>query len=58
MDIVLEVKKRIQDLGADGGYILSPSHNIQSGISPQKIISMYEAAYEFGDYNFISKLVE
>ena len=56
LDIVLEVKKRIEDLGYGGGYILSPSHNIQSGVSPQKIIALYEAAYEFGQYSNLKDL--
>ncbi len=50
LDIVQEVKTRIEDLASGGGYILSPSHNIQSGVNPQKIIAMYEAAFEFGQY--------
>jgi len=50
LDIVQEVKTRIEHLGPGGGYIMSPSHNIQSGVSPQKIIAMYEAAVEFGQY--------
>ncbi len=50
LDITLEVKKRIEDLAAGGGYIMAPSHNFQSGISPQKIIAMYEASQDFGKY--------
>jgi len=50
LDIILEVKKRIEDLGPGGGYIMAPSHNIQSGVNPQKIIALYEAANEFGSY--------
>jgi len=50
LDIVREVKTRIEHLAPGGGYILSPSHNIQSGVNPQKIIAMYEAAVEFGQY--------
>jgi uroporphyrinogen decarboxylase len=51
LDITLEVKKRIEDLAAGGGYIMAPSHNFQSGISPQKIIAMYEAVQDFGKYS-------
>ena len=50
LDIVREVKTRIEHLAPGGGYILSPSHNIQSGVTPQKIIAMYGAAVEFGQY--------
>jgi uroporphyrinogen decarboxylase len=50
LDIVQEVKTRIEHLAPGGGYILSPSHNIQSGVAPEKIIAMYAAAVEFGRY--------
>ena len=50
LDLVEEIDTRIKDLSPGGGYILAPSHNIQSDASPQKIIAMYEAAYELGQY--------
>ncbi len=50
LDIAKEVEIRIKHLSPGGGYILSPSHNIQSGVSPQKVIAMYEAAIDFGKY--------
>ncbi|MCL5072635.1 MAG: uroporphyrinogen decarboxylase [Actinobacteria bacterium] len=50
LDLINEVKIRIENLSQEGGYILSPSHNIQSGVLPQKIIAMYQAALEFGKY--------
>jgi len=50
LDIVQEVKTRMEHLAPGGGYIMSPSHNIQSGVKPEKIIAMYEAAVEFGQY--------
>ena len=45
-----EVKQRLMDLKAGGGYILSPSHNIQSNIEPEKVIAIYETAHEYGRY--------
>jgi uroporphyrinogen decarboxylase len=50
LDLVKEVEIRIKHLSPGGGYILSPSHNIQSEVPPQKVIAMYEAAIEFGEY--------
>jgi uroporphyrinogen decarboxylase len=34
----------IETLGEGGGYIVSPSHNIQADVSPEKILAIYEAA--------------
>ena len=41
-----EVHSAIDSLGADGGYVLSPAHNIQPDVSPQNIEAMYEACRE------------
>jgi uroporphyrinogen decarboxylase len=43
-----EVRRRIRDLSADGGYILCAVHNIQAEVPPENIVAMYEAAREFG----------
>ncbi|HZJ58204.1 MAG TPA: uroporphyrinogen decarboxylase family protein [Clostridia bacterium] len=45
-----EVIDNIKVLGADGGYILAPCHNIQAISPPENIVAMYETAYEFGWY--------
>jgi uroporphyrinogen decarboxylase len=47
-DVREEVKRRIDDLAADGGYILAAVHNIQADVPPQNVAAMYEAALEFG----------
>ena len=44
------VKAAIQALAPGGGYILSPSHFVQSDTPPENIIAMTEAAHEFGRY--------
>ncbi len=49
-DIRNEVRTRMADLKPGGGYIMAPSHNIQSGISAEKIVALYDAAQEFGQY--------
>ena len=45
-----EVRRRIQDLGPGGGYVVSPVHNIQPDVPPENVVAMYEAAYELGRY--------
>jgi uroporphyrinogen decarboxylase len=49
---VAEVRQEVQDdlriLGAGGGYILAPCHNIQPVSPPENIVAMYEAGYEYG----------
>lgn len=37
-------RERIEVLGAGGGYILAPAHNIQPDTRPENILAMYEAA--------------
>ncbi len=41
-----EVIDNLQILGAGGGYILAPCHNIQAVSPPENIVAMYETAYE------------
>jgi uroporphyrinogen decarboxylase len=49
---VEEVRQEVLDnyriLGAGGGYILAPCHNIQSVGPPENIVAMYETGYEYG----------
>ena len=46
-----EVKKRIDDLGKGGGYLLGPVHNIQPDVPPENIITMFKTALSYGKYN-------
>ncbi len=50
VDVAAEVKRRIEDLGPGGGYVLCAVHNIQADVSPENICAMYDAAREFGRY--------
>ncbi len=47
-----EVRQEVQDniriLGAGGGYILAPCHNIQSVGPAENVVAMYKAGYEYG----------
>jgi uroporphyrinogen decarboxylase len=49
-DVAAEVKRRIEDLGPGGGYVLCAVHNIQADVSPENICAMYDAAREYGRY--------
>jgi uroporphyrinogen decarboxylase len=43
-----EVLDNIAILGANGGYILAPCHNIQPNTPVENIIAMYQTGYESG----------
>jgi len=49
---VAEVRQEVEDnlriLGAGGGYILAPCHNIQAVSPAENIVAMYETGYELG----------
>ena len=49
-EIKNEVKKNIEILGVDGGFVFSPVHIIQPGVPPENIVAMIEAVNEFGKY--------
>ena len=41
-DVRDEVAANIEILGADGGYIIAPCHNIQANTPPENVVAMYE----------------
>jgi uroporphyrinogen decarboxylase len=43
-----EVLDNLGILGAGGGYIIAPCHNIQAVSPPENIVAMYETGYENG----------
>jgi uroporphyrinogen decarboxylase len=45
-----EVIENIRVLGAGGGYILAPCHNIQSITPPENVVAMYDEAHASGWY--------
>ena len=47
-DVRKEAEDNIRILGAKGGYILGPCHNLQAVSPPENIVAMYEAGYECG----------
>jgi uroporphyrinogen decarboxylase len=47
-DVRREVEENLRTLGAGGGYILAPCHNIQAVSPPENIVAMYETGYALG----------
>jgi uroporphyrinogen decarboxylase len=47
-DVRQEVLDNLRILGAGGGYILAPCHNIQPITPPENVVAMYETGYECG----------
>jgi uroporphyrinogen decarboxylase len=45
-----DVKRRIDILAKDGGFVFNPIHNILANVPPENIIAMYDTAYEYGRY--------
>ena len=43
-----EVARRIHDLGTNGGYIIAPCHNIGYDIPIENVLTLFEAAQEYG----------
>ena len=47
-DVQSEVLDNLHILGAGGGYILAPCHNIQPITPIENILAMYQTGYEYG----------
>ncbi|RJP26709.1 MAG: hypothetical protein C4520_00245 [Candidatus Abyssobacteria bacterium SURF_5] len=45
-----EVKRRIEDLAPDGGFVFAAVHNIQPDVPPENLQAMWEAFQECADY--------
>ena len=45
-----QVRERIRILGAGGGFVFSPTQEIQAEGPPENVVAMYEAAREYGCY--------
>ena len=43
-----EVCENIRILGAHGGYVMTPCHNIQAVGPPENVVAMYDTGYEEG----------
>jgi uroporphyrinogen decarboxylase len=49
-DVEDEVKRRIDDLAPEGGFVFAAVHNIQPNVSPENIMAMWETLQEYGKY--------
>lgn len=49
-DVRAEVRRRIQDLGPGGGYIVAPVHNVQADVPAENVVAMYKTARQLGCY--------
>ena len=47
-DVRREVEDNLRILGAGGGHILGPCHNIEPVTPPECIVALYDPAYERG----------
>lgn len=54
-DIIKEAKEMIQIYAPGGGFVFSQIHNIQAGISPEKILALFDTAKEYGVPQFYHK---
>ena len=45
-EVKKEVRRLVDILGKNGGYILGPSHAIQAGTPPENVIAMFDTALE------------
>ncbi len=45
-----QVKRRIEILGKDGGFVFNQIHNILANVPVENIVKMYDTAYEYGWY--------
>jgi uroporphyrinogen decarboxylase len=46
-----EVKKNVEIFKKGGGYVFNSVHNIQPEVTPENVVAMYDAAYEYGFYD-------
>ena len=49
-DVRREVRRRIQDLGPGGGYVVSAVHAIQPDVPPENVCALFEEAQSAGRY--------
>ncbi|MBL8130872.1 MAG: methyltransferase [Anaerolineae bacterium] len=45
-----EVRERLRIFGRGGGYVFNPIHNVQAGVSIEKLLALYETVNEYRQY--------
>ena len=46
-EVRTEVRRLIDILGPDGGYVLSSAHNLMGDVPPENIVAMYDEAARY-----------
>lgn len=46
VEVVQEVKRRINQLAPGGGYILAPSNHLQADVPPENVVTLFETAHQ------------
>ena len=49
-DIRAEVQELMDIFKPSGGFVFAPVHNIQAGVSPEQIITIFRTAKNYGAY--------
>lgn len=49
-DVELEVRRRILEMGEGGGYLLAPTHDIQSDTPTENVLAVFDAVRNWGVY--------
>ena len=49
-EVETEVKKRIQEVGLGGGYILASSNSLAGYCKPENVLAMHQALLKYGNY--------
>jgi uroporphyrinogen decarboxylase len=50
-EVIDEVKRRIDDLAPDGGFVFSAIHNIQAFVPAENIVATFDTALDYGKSN-------
>ena len=51
-DVYNEVVYKIKTFAPGGGYILNPIHNVQPDVPVENLLTMIDAAFEYGWFPF------
>jgi uroporphyrinogen decarboxylase len=44
------VRRNLAAFKPGGGYVFNSVHNIQADVSPENVLALFDAAYEYGGY--------
>ncbi|MCB9452834.1 MAG: methyltransferase [Anaerolineaceae bacterium] len=49
-EVRAEVRERLRIFGKGGGYVFNSIHNVQAGVSAEKLVAMYETVKDYRNY--------